>query len=132
MEDKIKFEYTYSAPTETERKEIESIRKQYEPKSQTEVKLARLRRLNGRVNGVPKTAALCVGTIGAMLFGLGMAMAIEWGLIAWGVVLGVIGVAVASTAYPVYKRLLARCKERYATEIITLSDELLCADGEKA
>ena len=34
-----KFNYTYSAPTEEERREIESIRNKYAPQEQTESKL---------------------------------------------------------------------------------------------
>ena len=45
-----KFEYTYSMPTEAERKEIASIRRQYEdaPKT-TDGKLERVRKLDARV-----------------------------------------------------------------------------------
>ena len=47
-----KFNYTYSAPTETERKEIENIKKRYETPT-GESKFERLRRLDAKVkNGV--------------------------------------------------------------------------------
>ena len=43
------FEYTYVAPTEAERREIEIIRKQYGGKSEKEIKLERIRRLDSFV-----------------------------------------------------------------------------------
>ena len=43
-----KFQYTYSAPSERERAEIERIRAEYRPDERAE-KYARLRRLNARV-----------------------------------------------------------------------------------
>ena len=56
-----KFSYTYSAPTEEEREEINIIRRQYLPQSDTEAKLSRLRRLDSRVNGIPQAISLCIG-----------------------------------------------------------------------
>ena len=47
------FNYTYSAPTEEERKEIDSIRRKYAPQEQTETKLQRLRRLDKLVRQPP-------------------------------------------------------------------------------
>lgn len=44
-----KFDYTYSAPTESERREIESIKKLYSPPQEKENKLEDLCRLNNRV-----------------------------------------------------------------------------------
>ena len=43
------FNYRYTAPTEEERKEIDSIRRQYAPQEQTETKIERLRRLDALV-----------------------------------------------------------------------------------
>lgn len=46
---KDKFEYTYWAPTEEERREIERISGFYRTSGEKEEKLERLKRLNGRV-----------------------------------------------------------------------------------
>ena len=43
------FNFKYTAPTEEERKEIDSIRRQYAPQEKTETKLEKLRRLDGLV-----------------------------------------------------------------------------------
>lgn len=125
MERNEKFEYTYSAPTEEERKEIDSIRKAYQPQEEKKSKLERLRALDLKVRRMPMAAGLSVGTVGILTAGLGMTMVIEWSVFVWGVLVGVVGIAVAAVAYPVYKGLLNRNKRKYGQEILALSDELL-------
>ena len=85
QENQNKFEYTYSAPSEAERREIESIRRQYEehPRS-AESKLERLRKLDAYVKNSATCVALILGVVGLLIFGLGMAMVLEWALPVWG------------------------------------------------
>lgn len=120
-----KFSYTYSAPSESERREIESIKKQYTAAPKNEDKLEKLRRLDMRVTQPPMIVGLIVGIIGTLIMGLGMAMALEWNIMLWGIVVGVIGIALAAAAYPVYRVILKRNKRKYGQLIIELSDELL-------
>ena len=47
-----KFEYKYTAPTMEERKEIDSIRRQYLPTDKSMTKMDRLRYLDRKVKGV--------------------------------------------------------------------------------
>lgn len=122
-----KFEYSYSAPTEEERREIESIRRRYAPAPREEG-LVRLRKLNNRVNRPPLIVSIMIGIIGTLILGVGMAMSLEWNIYIWGAVVGVIGIAVAATAYPVHRIMLKRGKIKYGQEIINLSNELLNAD----
>ena len=103
-EGKNKFEYTYSAPTEEERAEIESIRRGYlspEPGGDGG-KLARLRKLNARV----KNAAVCAGLTA-------------------GIVLSLVGILPMAAAMPLYKFVLGRGRKKYGEEILRLSEELL-------
>lgn len=125
MEENNKFEYSYSAPTEEERREIASIRRQYEDRTTTEGKLERLRHLDALVNGTATAVSLAVGVIGLLIFGLGMAMVLEWDLTLWGVLVGVVGALPIGAAYPLYRRVLARGKKKYGAEILQLSAELL-------
>lgn len=125
MQDK-QFHYTYSAPTEEERKEIESIRKQYAPEQRTESKLQRLRRLDTKVKRTPTVAALVFGIVGTLVFGLGLTMVLEWNLWLWGILCAVFGGALAAIAYPIHAYLFQRYKRRYGTEILKLSEEILC------
>ena len=124
-----KFNYTYSAPTEQERREIESIRKQYTAASEKDDKLVLLRRLNRSVTRPPVIISLIVGIIGTLILGVGMTMVLEWDILIWGAIVGVIGVAVAAVAFPIYKALLKHNKRKYGQQIIDLSNELLNTEG---
>ena len=69
-----KFNYTYTAPTESERREIEEIRRQYAADGQTDDKLKRLRRLDKLVNFPPRIAAGLTIAAGVLIFGAGQAI----------------------------------------------------------
>ena len=126
MSDK-KFRYTYTAPTEEERREIESIRAAYRKDVRSE-KLERLRRLNARVKNAAMSVALTLGVLGLLVFGLGMTMILEWGILAGGVAVSAAGVLPMAAAAPAYNFVLRRGKERYGEEIVRLSEELLGDD----
>ncbi len=119
-----KFHYVYSAPTAEERKEIDSIRKEYE-EGAGESKLQRLRRLHARVKKSALILSLTVGIVGCLLFGLGLTMILEWGRTAWGVLTSVGGGVPMAVAYPLYKKQLGRGRKKYGGEILRLSEELL-------
>lgn len=129
MSDEDKFNYSYYAPNESERREIENIKKQYIFAPKREDKLERLRELNKRVTQPPMIVSLTMGIIGVLITGLGMAMVLEWNIMVWGIIVGVIGLAVAAVAYPVYREILNRNKRRYGRQIIELSNELLNEKG---
>lgn len=120
-----KFNFTYSAPSESERREIESIKKQYVAATGKEDKLNRLRNLNKRVTRPPMIISLAIGISGTLIMGAGMTMVTEWNIIVWGVIVGVLGVVIAAVAYPVYRAILNRNKRKYGRKIIELSNELL-------
>lgn len=123
---KEKFEYKYSAPSIEERKEIDSIRKQYLPKEERETKMERLRYLDNLVKSVPTIYSLILGVIGSLVFGTGMTFFLEWkDLWYFGIPFCIIGIVMASLAYPVYKKKLKQYKDKYSKEIIDLSNELL-------
>lgn len=119
------FEYSYSAPTSEERKEIESIRNNYIKKDNINEKLDRLRKIDGKVRETPGLISLIIGISGILIFGLGLAMILEWKILAWGIVVSVVGVAAMFIAYPIYIKLDKRMRDKYLDEILKLSDELL-------
>ena len=119
------FEFKYSAPSSEERKEIESIKKSYLPKTDEENKLELLRKLDYKVKSIPVLFSLVLGIIGALIFGLGMAMILEWNIILWGVLVCSLGVFPMSFAYPLNLKLSKKMTDKYAQKIINLSDELL-------
>ena len=119
------FNFKYTAPTEEERKEIDSIRRQYAPQEKTETKLERLRRLDGLVKNTAIIWSLVLGVVGTLVLGLGLTMILEWSIWLWGIVLMVIGSVPMAIAYPVYKSTLNKGKAKYGDEILRLSEELL-------
>ena len=124
------FNFKYTAPTEEERREIDSIRRQYIPKEKTETKIERLRRLDALVKNTAIIWSLVSGVLGCLIFGLGLTMILKWNIYFWGILLMVIGSAPMAVAYPVYKALLQKYKNRYGEEILRLSEELL-NEGDK-
>ncbi|MBE6137555.1 MAG: DUF2207 domain-containing protein [Erysipelotrichaceae bacterium] len=125
-----KFEYKYSAPTQDERKEIDRIRRQYQPKDQTITKMDRLRYLDNKVKTIPLILSLSVGIIGTLVFGLGLTFILEWSNIPLGVVLMIIGAGIMGIAYLSYSISSKKLKAKYSEEILTLSEELLTQETE--
>ena len=119
------FNFKYNEPTEEERKEIDSIRRQYAPQEHVETKLERLRRLDSLVKNTAIIWSLVLGVVGTLVLGLGLTMILEWGIWLWGIVLMIIGSAPIAIAYPVYKLALNKGKAKYGDEILRLSEELL-------
>ncbi|MGN1104940.1 MAG: hypothetical protein ACI4QI_08770 [Candidatus Coproplasma sp.] len=120
-----RFNYTYTAPTEEERREIESIRNAYLPKNQEKGKLQRLKELNNKVNTIARVVGISVGVIGLLIFGLGMSMAMEWALYVWGTVVSLVGCGIMAVAYPLWRLTHNKLKQKYSEEILKLSEELL-------
>ena len=123
--DPNKFEYTYSAPTERERREIMSIRRQYENKPLTESKLQRLRRLDSIVKNRCMIFSLTLGVIGCLIFGLGLTLILEFDKWAFGVVCGAVGAVAMAFAYPLHRFIHKKYKNKYGEEILALTKELL-------
>lgn len=130
MENKNGFEYTYSAPTEEQKREIERIRQQYSCEmGSSDDKMVLLRRLDKRVNNTATAIAIILGVIGTLIFGLGMSMVLEFEMVLWGCIIGVIGIVPVALAYPVYAFLLARGKKKYGAKILALTEEILGSDS---
>ena len=124
-----KFEYNYTAPTDMERREIESIRRNYvDCPSDVGGQLERLRILDGKVKNFPTAISLVLGVLGILVFGAGMALVLEYDQVLWGVLLGVLGIIPTALAYPVYKKTYEKRKAKYKEEILSLTEKLL---GEK-
>ena len=125
--DNHSFEYTYSAE---QQKEVEAIRKKYLPKE--EDKMEQLRKLHAIPTQKAQAASLAVGILGALIMGTGMSLAMTeigaalGGLaMILGIAVGLVGMALAALAYPLYNRVLKKQREKIAPEILRLSDELL-------
>lgn len=121
-EAKETFNYTYSAK---QQEEIKRIRDKYV--EQEEDKMEYLRKLDASVSQKAVIVSLVVGIIGTLLLGVGMSCTMVWkeGLFIPGVVIGVIGIAILSLAYPLYNKTLKKERERIAPEILRLTEELM-------
>lgn len=121
------FEMTYSA---RQQEEVKEIRKKYLP--QEPDKMQRLRELDASVSRKAVTVSLTVGILGSLILGFGMSLVMsEFGLLfgslalPLGIVTGVLGLGILSTAYPLYLRTLKKQREKVAPEILKLTDELM-------
>ena len=122
------FSYKYSAK---ENAEVQAIRKKYLPKSES--KLEELKRLDETVQASGMVESLCTGIGGALIFGLGLCLAMQVigsGLVMMiiGVLIGIVGMSGMLVAYPVYRKVFSATKEKYAPRILELTAELT---GEK-
>lgn len=115
------FEYIYSAKR---KEEVEAIRKKYLPKEQDKMEL--LRKLDRSVEKKGTMTAIILGVIGALVMGTGMScvMVFRGVFFVPGILIGIIGMALVGLAYPVYKKITQKERERMAPQILALTEEL--------
>lgn len=117
-----KFSYRYSAKRN---REVENIRKRYLPKEEN--KLDTLKALDYRVQTAGMIQALSVGVVGCLIFGIGMCFGLDVFMGAdWLTVLFcAIGAAVMIPAYPIYRQISRRTREKLVPQILSLSEEII-------
>lgn len=115
------FEYTYSAAQQAE---IEKIRSKYVPKEEN--KLEQLRKLDASVTQKGTIVGLLLGVVGILVFGGGMSlvMVAGMGMLIPSVLLGLVGILMMGFAYPMYKKITDKERERIAPQILALTEEL--------
>lgn len=126
------FSYTYSAK---EQAELKKIREKYTPPTETEDKMARLRRLDASVTKSAQATALIFGILGTLILGIGMSLIMtDFGNVLGmysdmsmiiGIIVGIVGGIIAGIAYPIYNAIVKSKRKKLAPEIIRLTDELL-------
>ena len=110
---------------------VQKIRTQYTEKQHTE--LDALKELDAKVKRPANVFAYTYGSVSAIVMGSGMSLVMtEIGTIIGisnamlpGVVIGVVGMAMALSTYPIYKKILAARKKKFAPEILALSDKIV-------
>jgi uncharacterized membrane protein HdeD (DUF308 family) len=129
MEHKEGFRFTYSAARQ---QEVENIRKKYLPQAEEENKMEQLRKLHHSASEKAQARAIAVGTMGALMMGIGMSLCMTdlgaaLGNLALliGIFAGLAGILLVALAYPVYNRVLKKQRQRIAPQILRLSEELL-------
>lgn len=114
------FSYTYSAK---QQEEVNSILQKYMPREESAID--KLRRLDKQTEQPGRIASITTGIIGTLMLGVGMTCTMEWtDYFAIGVVVGVIGIALISAAYPLFKKITKKQREKIAPQIIELSEKL--------
>jgi len=110
---------------------VQKIRTQYTEARHTE--LDRLKALDARVKKPANIFAYTYGSVSAMIMGSGMSLVMTeigamLGLTATmvpGIAVGVVGMAMALTTYPIYKKLLCSRKKKFAPQILELSERIM-------
>ena len=116
------FSYSYSAQRN---KEVEEIRKKYLPKEES--KIEKLKRLDLRVKSAGTLESLCLGTLGALVFGMGMCFFLDvfTGGAFISAILMIAGTLMMIPAYPICVRISRRTRRELTPEILRLSEEII-------
>ena len=109
----------------------QKIRAQYMEKQSTE--LDTLRALDAKVKRPANIFSYVFGSISAIVMGAGMSLVMTeigatLGLVnamVPGIVIGVVGLAMALINYPMHNGILNARKKKYASEILKLSDKIM-------
>lgn len=105
---------------------VQKIRTQYDSEKEN-TKLDELKKLDASVKLPANVFAYTYGTIGSLVLGTGMslAMGVIGSSVATGVMVGCVGIAMVSTTYTFYKRILSSRRAKYRSKINELSDKIL-------
>lgn len=122
------FTYTYNAQTN---REVLSIRGKYLPRQKTG--LETLKELDAKVKKPANIFGYTYGSISAVVMGAGMSLVMTdigaviglAGAMVPGIAIGIAGMIMTLTTYPIYKNILNARKAKYAPEILALSEEIM-------
>ena len=104
----------------------EQLANEYAPKDTS--KVVALRKLDAKLPATVFTYTF--GVVASLILGVGMCLSMKvigsgtTAMFVLGIILGVIGIAGVSVNYPIYKKLLAKGKQKYAFEIMELAKEI--------
>lgn len=109
---------------------VQKIRAEYMEKESTG--LDQLRALDKKVKRPANVFGYLFGSLSALIAGAGMSLVMtEIGMAVGiaspmipGIVIGIVGMALAALNYPIYKRILSARRKKYAPEILSLSESI--------
>lgn len=110
---------------------VQKIRTQYTEKQHTE--LDALKELDAKVKRPANVFAYVYGSLSAIVMGSGMslvmtdigtAIGLDDALIP-GIAIGVVGLVLALTTYPIFKGILNSRKKKYGPQILALSEKIM-------
>ena len=110
---------------------VEKIRTQYTERQHTE--LDALKALDAKVKKPANVFAYTYGTAGAVVMGTGMSLVMTdigamiglTAAMAPGIAVGIVGLGMALSTYPIYKKILNSRKKKFAPQIMELSEKLM-------
>lgn len=110
---------------------VEKIRSQYTEQEHTE--LDELKALDAKVKKPANVFAYTYGSISAIIMGAGMSLVMtDIGAViglestmVLGIAIGVVGLGLALSTYPIYKNMLNARKKKFASRIMALSDKIM-------
>ena len=110
---------------------VQKIRTQYTEKQHTE--LDELKALDAKVKKPAKVFGYTYGSIGTIVMGAGMSLVMTeiGGMLGMtdtlipGIAVGIAGLAMVLTTYPIYKKILNSRKKKFAPQIMVLSEKLM-------
>lgn len=106
----------------------EQLANEYAPKDTS--KVVALRKLDRKAKMPANIFAYTFGIIAALVTGVGMCLSMNvigggtTAMFVLGVIVGIIGLVGMSVNYPIYKKILADGKQKYAFEIMELAKEI--------
>ena len=106
----------------------EQLANEYAPKDTS--KVVALRKLDARAKLPATIFTYTFGIIAALVTGVGMCFSMNvigsgtTTMFVLGVIVGIVGLAGMGINYPIYKKMLAKEKKKYAYEIIELAKEI--------
>ena len=106
----------------------EQIANEYAPKQTSKVKA--LKKLDAKAKTPANIFTYTFGIISSLILGTGMSLAMGvigggTGLtMALGIIIGCVGILGMSINYPIYKKILSNSKNKYASDIIKLANEI--------
>lgn len=121
MDNTNTFEYSYSAE---KAREVEAIRRKYEePK---EDKFEQLKALDRQAERRGQILSIAIGIIGTLILGTGMSMVMV-GQVTYfipGVVIGIVGALALGAAYPIYKKVTQKDRDKVAGQVLALVKQI--------
>lgn len=106
----------------------EQLANEYAPKDTS--KVIALRKLDARAKLPATVFTYTFGIIAALITGVGMCLSMQvigggsQVMFVLGVLIGIVGLVAMGLNYPLYKRLMANGKQKYAYDIIRLAREI--------
>ena len=103
----------------------QKIHTEYSEKKSSDVD--KLCELDKKVKMPANIFAFTFGILGALVLGTGMCLAMKviGDLMALGIVVGILGIAMVSVNYPIYKMIMKSRKAKYSKEILELSEKII-------